>query len=305
MMIRTLYQRPRVLHSCLCLCVMLPTLTIGQTLEETDHSVPNVKIEERDQTGPLRDVPVLEKETGFVPQITQRTPNIINVPNLVIVVKEPVEISVPDLVIVVKEPVEIAAPELRIIVKEPVEIDAPDLVIVIKDETDEGDEKVPFAGGGGGAPLNGQNEVASNDPPPVGPQTAEPNTSLDAKRICVGEYTVHSAGAVGSGFGNPEMPVGTPVMAKASLTTDSCGAFLTMTSQGQGILLARQHGGENVYVGELTMSDNVSRTLHLTCGRGLNMWGVLYASDENIKVRRQMWLRPVNTTTTTLASCAK
>lgn len=264
----------------------------------------------------LRNAPILEAENGFVPQIAVpviETPGLsirvreaaeILTPELVISVREPVNVSSPGLVIVVREPKEIQTPELVVVVNEPETLKTPELLIVVtEDEKGEGDENAPTEESGG-APLIGDKDIASGGAPSDAPLSTEPSTDFEAKRICVGEYTLHSAGAVGGGYGNPEMPVGTPVMAKATLTTDSCGAFLTMTSQGQSILLTRQDG-DNVYVGELKMPDGVSRSLHLTCGRGLNMWGVLSAQDDSIRVRRPMWLQPVNTSTTTRASCVK
>lgn len=263
---------------------VLPTLAIGQTLEDAD---PNFSNPLPDGAGPLRDIPVLETEHGFVPQFARREPTRINAPDLVFVVKETVEISAPDMKFVVKEPVQIAAPDLVIVVKEPEEITAPAFVFVVEDDKDSDTDKDSEENGG---------------PPNLG------NKTVTGPGICVGDYTVHSAGSIGKGIGPdgkpvPTMPVGTPVMAKARLSTDTCGEFLIMNSQGQSILLARQHGGENIYVGELKMPDGVTRVLQLTCGRGLNMHGVLYARDANLNLRRPIWLRPVKTTT--LASCVK
>ncbi|MCJ8335085.1 MAG: hypothetical protein MJH10_12665 [Epibacterium sp.] len=283
----TRYQHSilRVFLPCFCICAMLATLAMGQTLDGQD---PNLSNPLPDGTGQLRDIPVLEDEDGFVPQLVRREPQLIKAPQLIFVVKEPVEISAPDLLFVVKEPIQVSAPDLVFVVKEPEDIAAPELVFVVEEDT--------------------ENQEGASEP-----ETSSTSTDLDDKTgvgppICVGEYTLHSSGAVGKGIGPdgkpvPNMPVGTPVMAKATLSTESCGEFLTMKSQGQSIQLARQHGGDNVYVGELKMPDGVTRILQLTCGRDLSMHGVLDARDANIKLQRPMWLRAVNTTT--LASCLK
>lgn len=294
-MIKSPFRNLRALRSStylsLCLCLILPTLVMGQTRAGEDGIAPNVR---PDGTAPIREVPLLETENGFTPQIARPAASIIQAPNLRIVVKEPVEIFPPDLVFVVKEPVEVSAPDLVIVVKEPVTIIAPELVLVIEENMED----------------HNKDSEEPSDADGIGGATDVDSDTVTGPRICVGEYTVHSPGAMGGGLGPdgvpvPVMPVGTPVMAKATLTTDSCGAFLTMTSQGQSILMARQHGDENVYVGELKMPDGVSRSLQLTCGRGLNMWGALEAKDGNIQVRRPMWLQPVNTSITTLASCTQ
>jgi hypothetical protein len=272
------------------------TVSLAQTSQEVVVEVPDLVVVGRPAPREVVvDVPDLVVIGRPAPQEV-----IINVPDLVIVGRpapQEVIVDVPDLVVV-------GEPDPREVV-----IDVPDLIVVGEPEERDTEPNADDVGSsktaGSGPPLQGQKNVSSNGVPSDAPLSSDPGVKIGANRICVGEYTLHSAGAVGSGYGNPEMPVGTPVIAKATLTTDSCGAFLTMTSQGQSILLARQQDGDNVYVGELKMPDGVARTLRLTCGRGLDMHGVLYARDDNVSLRRSMWLRPVNATTTTLAACAK
>ncbi|WP_293577548.1 hypothetical protein [Phaeobacter sp.] len=254
-------------------------------------------------SSPLRDVPMPEAGERFTPQLATR---VVHAPSLSILVREPVEIAAPDLVIVVTEPTEVSTPELVIALREPVEIAAPELIIVVKKPVDLSSPPLLIVVQKDEDPDNeGKPEVDGNgSSSPLGSKT------VSGHPICVGEYTIHSTGAASGGIGPdgvavPDMPVGTPVMAKATLSTDSCGAVLTMKSQGQSIQLVRQDGSDNAYIGELQMPDGVSRTLHLTCESNLNMRGMLHARDGRIKVRRPMWLRPADTTTTTLAACAK
>lgn len=221
--------------------------------------------------------------------INLQDPLEITTPEIQIVLGEPLAVTTPELVINLQQPLEVRTPSLDIYLAQPLVVSAPTLLVVIEEDDKESDEQ--------------SDSDQSSTAPGLGSKTV-------TAQLCVGDYTLHSAGAVGEGGGPdgkpvPTMRVGTPVMAKARLSSDSCGEFLTMNSQGKSIQLARQHGDENVYVGEMKMPDGVTRILQLTCGRDLNMHGVLFARDANLKLRRPLWLRPVNTTTTTLASCVK
>lgn len=236
--------------------------------------------------------------------LTQHRPVVIETPPLVLHAFEPLVIETSDLVISAFEPLVIDTPALSIVAHEPIVIGTPDLLIV----TDKDDEiandsatPTPLAGGSGATPtpLPGQNA----SPPSLA--GSAPTAERVAPRLCVGEYTIHSASAAGSGYGNPKMPLGTPVMAKATLSTESCGAFLTLKTPGQKILLARQHGDKNVYQGKLHVPDGAKRVMTLTCGQNLTLYGGIVARDDRAQVSRQLWLQLDRVNEAVLASCAE
>lgn len=269
----------------------------------------------------LGEEPATDPTSGLA---TPVLPFVVSAPPLVISVEGPLEIPAPPLVLAVEGPLEIDAPTLVLAVEGPLEIDSPPLVLVVEgplvidapalplvvetdDEDKDHDDEIandsvtptPFAGGGASpTPFPGQNASPSRL------AGSEPTSDRVAPRLCVGKYTVHMKQAVGKSTSHV-MPVGTREVASATLSTESCGAFLTLESQGQKILLARQHGDKNVYQGELHVPDGAKRVMTLTCGQNLTMFGGIVARDDRARVSRQMWLQLDRVNEAVLAACAE
>lgn len=204
----------------------------------------------------------------------------IQVPPLVLAIEGPFEIDAPPLVLAVEGPLEINTPDLMLAVEGPLQIDAPALVITAYN---------PFVVTAPALPL-----IVVDDE----------DTDRTAPRLCVGTYKMYLRQAVGGSISHV-MPVGTKQVARATVSTESCGAFLTLEAQGQKALLTRQHGDDHRYEGELHLPDGAKRKLILTCGPNLTLFGGITTRDDRLQVNRQMWLQLDRTNEAALAACAE
>ncbi|MBO9409646.1 hypothetical protein J7399_19570 [Shimia sp. R9_1] len=222
-------------------------------------------------------------------------PFAVSAPTLIISVEGPLEIQAPPLVLAVEGPLEIDAPPLVLAVEGPLEINAPDLVLAV-----EGPLTID-------APALA---ITVFEPfvvtAPALPLIVEDDEDTDriAQHLCVGTYTMFIGQVVGTSISHV-MPIGTKEVARATVSSESCGASLTLAAQGQKILLARQHGGDNRYEGELHLPDGAKRKLSLTCGQNLTLFGGIVARDDRLQVGRQMWLQLDHVNEATLAACAE
>ncbi|MCG7575116.1 hypothetical protein MHM39_16250 [Phaeobacter sp. CNT1-3] len=272
----------------------------------TGASDANENLGARPETDPNSEIaaPVLPLDVRAPPLvISVEGPLDIQAPPLVLNVEGPLEIDTPPLVLAIEGPLEINAPDLVLAVEGPLILDAPALVITAYDpfvvtapalllivEDDKGTDR------------NDKIAEASVPPTPNVGSTL-PRDSVEP-RLCVGTYKMFMKQAVGSSISHA-MPVGTKEVARATVSTENCGAFLTLESQGQKILLARQHGDKNVYQGELHVPDGAKRVMTLTCGQNLTLYGGIVARDDRAQVSRQLWLQLDRVNEAVLASCAE
>jgi hypothetical protein len=227
----------------------------------------------------------------------------IQAPPLVLAIEGPFEIDAPPLVLAVEGPLEINTPDLMLAVEAPLLIDAPALVIMAYD---------PFVVTAPALPLiveddedtHRDDEIAEAGVPPTPNSSSTPPRDRAAPRLCVGTYKMHLRQAIGGSISHV-MPVGTKQVARATVSTESCGAFLTLEAQGQKALLTRQHGDDHRYEGELHLPDGAKRKLILTCGPNLTLFGGITTRDDRLQVNRQMWLQLDRTNEAALAACAE
>lgn len=211
----------------------------------------------------------------------------IDAPSLVLAVEESLEINAPDLVLAVEGPLIIAAPTLVITAYDPFVVTTPALPLIVEEDED----------------TDRNDEIAEGSVPPMSGGGSTPPRDRVAPRLCVGTYKMFMKQAVGNSISHV-MPIGTKEVARATVTTESCGAFLTLSSQGQKILLARQQGDDNRYEGELHLPDGAKRKLSLMCGENLTLFGGIVARDDRLQVGRHMWLQLDLVNEATLTACA-
>ena len=219
-------------------------------------------------------------------------PFAVSAPTLIISVEGPLEIQAPPLVLAVEGPLEIDAPPLILVVEGPLEINAPDLVLAV-----EGPLTID-------APALA---ITVFEPfvvtAPALPLIVEDDEDTDriAPHLCVGTYKMFMGQVVCNSISHV-MPIGTKEVARATVSSESCGASLSLAAQGQKILLARRHEDGHRYEGELHLPDGVKRKLSLNCGQNLTLYGGIIARDDRLQVSRQMWLQLDHVNEATLAA---
>lgn len=204
-----------------------------------------------------------------------------NTPNLV--ANGPIVIEVPQLSVKAWEPITIDVPELTVKAWEPIVIELPELTVIAKQEDDSNEDQ-------------GEDDTA---------ETAQSGTAPSAPKnpgICVGYYQMHIGKTVGAS-GTHTMPVGTPKVARAVVTSKTCGASLVMQAQGKSILLQRTGPNTKTYQGTINLGDGAKRQLTLTCTNKPDLFGLMQAQDNRMGIKPGIWLNRERNLDATVSNC--
>ncbi|PYG28012.1 hypothetical protein [Pelagimonas varians] len=179
----------------------------------------------------------------------------------------------------------IEVPEFTIVGRDPLEdvvIHVPDFVIIAQDEDQE--EAKPQETSRltdiGIVPL-ARDPSASDQPP-------QQEATLGYYPMCHGDYAAFFGRGQGTAVGFA-MPVGKNLEVKARVEALDCGRSLSVTIRGQNILMSGDLQSRT-YSGSFNMGDGAARTLVLMCDQDLGLRGYLTASDQNLAIKRPVWM---------------